>query len=1363
MDSQVNNSFGLSGVVEVILVDKKTRKVVKHVRKTNHLTEPFARWLMMGNLGAVNATGKLGANTAPTAASGDRRNWVSSNPVSELLGSRQQQNYQTCTSSCGVGEYMIYLLSEPVSVDSFTQIPPYFNASLNAISDRRLSNNTSFDSETDHDLPLVVYYGADDTMNDGLFTMAIDNSNSRWGTVMKNPSFTTTYIKNDGYAKIYSVVLGAKHSQLSSDGQPASFDVRQSPAVMLSDWDTTWTNVQAGTTEVSLFTKPASSGAYVLSPFVRNGMVGDLYGDGLYAPSARASSYLSYYDLATKQYEINTSSATKQNAVSGDYYSTTTSSLGDAIGGFVLGTAGGTTKLFRVDPLVDTAAKRTIRVSTYSSWGGTKTTVTLADITPSAGSTFPETLYTNCSPVMVAKQGATAADDEVEIFVSMGIGTFTELTDENGYFHPGGTGVELIKLGVKINAYRQSGNVSDLAGQVTNYGRVAVLPYAVGQKTITPTTSNNYYTVGALIEGVYYLPFTHLLRGCSPHDWSYNENVTDAATPVLCCTSGYQPGVTLDAVAYTRQSDFVFGSNGERRTILVTDEGAVPLVTNQTQHWSMTTGSVISGVSLDEPVVKEENQILVVRYTYTFDIIPDPPNAPALTVSKDVTNVDKLRLTWRPQSGVARYRLQRTEPVGGVTSFENTELITSLSVPPPAMMNETTIDSVNYLLFVDAGLLPNTNYHYRINAVNGGGSSSWVTANNTTNPLTTQVAAATLVTPTVPSVTAQTVKLQWEWSPLTLAAYFEKFDLQYRKSPQLYTVRIRATVGDDFTDQVFYYTLQTPDTTAPKITSLPYGEPVVGEEWSYQVVVEENPTVSFALNPDAVSAGVSVSASGLLTWTPTETNAVKIILYVVAADGATTTQTWQMTPLATAPTYSGPTITSLPVGPVYKGSAWSYSPTASDAAATWQLLATENTDFTDSLTLPAETSNLVALENDWTAVEASVLSNRETLIYTITDLTALTTYDFRIRALIPSSYYASGDVTKSRSGWSSQTTTTTNAVAPSAPSAFTITPENITHTATGVSEGVWRFTWTPQADMNYAIKGYSSTYGYYDALEANTDTTSGNITSKAVEYNAWRNAPLTITPYNNVYALGSTESDAAKVTESAGFYRYANAPQSGNTSNITGDIVTAYNVGSPLNVTGSWTYGTSMWSVLDTSPSTYATATWTHASDESYEEATTALVKFGLTFNNRWGTSGSCNSLPLIGWKVVFDLTSNVTGISANVVAKLYGLVYVNPSQMTLNTPSNVSTRTLLSTVPGVEFIGGTANSTSHLTFNKIHPITNTNSYHAFELEIVVCGDDDETGENPFTLTGTSDNILLKVYSVDLIGAHSQTETLTAL
>ena len=780
MDQRVNNLCGLSGYVDLLLVDKKTQKVVKHIRKRNNLTEPFARWLLMGNLGIPNPASIIGNNA------GTAKNMMVSNPVSRLLGSNAKYLYQACTSSCGTGneaKYGVYLLSEPALVDAHTQIPPYFNASLNALSDRRRAYADDYDPEdpAEIDMPLVVFYGTEATMNDGILTMAMDDGNSCWGKTLTNPSFTTTYVKNDGYAKIHSVVLGACPAQLVASGQPATFDTRQSTSVVLKEWDTTWATATESSTS---FMQSNSSASYLICPYARQSQVSGHFGDGLYAPTPSATSYLTYYDLASKQYERNTAADTaKQNMLSGDCYSTAVSSISGILGGFVLGGTNNETRILRVDASggVSGATSRAILLQYSANWGDSSTngTLTLATLQTTdavlgvdendeeitARAVLP---FANNAPVMVAKRGASAANDTLEIFVSMGVGEFREYSDDAGV-HPGGIGIEIHKLSIAVSAFRTSGNTADLSRHLTNHGRVAVLPYAIGQAVTTPSNLANYYCVGAYLDGEYFLPFTHLLQGCSPHDWSYNDNVPNARRPIYCCTTGYQPGMVLDD-SFQRQRDFLFGANGERRTILTTDDGPTPVVVNQTQHWACSLGSVISGVSLDTPIIKEENQILVVRYTYTLDIMPEIPDTPTLTLATQ--SISAIQIHWTTQGSVARYRLQRVPALIGNGDFTNAENVVTLPVPPPSM---TATPGV----YVDSGLLPNRRYVYRLCAANGGGSSLWGTAAASTDALTTQVADPAFV-PGDFLIAGTMVRLKWQWDQPTLSPYFLRYEIRYK-------------------------------------------------------------------------------------------------------------------------------------------------------------------------------------------------------------------------------------------------------------------------------------------------------------------------------------------------------------------------------------------------------------------------------------------------------------------------------------------------------------------------------------------------------------------------------------------------------
>ena len=864
----MNNSVKLIGYTELMLVDRDTSKIVKYVKQENQLTEPFARWILAGNLCVHNSSTATAQLT------------VESNPISSLLGSTSLPHYQTVTLSLGTGKFGIYLMNTEVNIQETTQIPPYVSASLGALADS------------------VTYYGSSDTSNDGK-TMAPDNGSCRWSKVGLNPAYTTTYIKDDeNTASIKSVVLGVRHDQRTSNCYGSYIMVRQSPVVLPPNWDNAWENAQTGSSAVLNAASAVST--FLVAPFLRTTMRNNRYGDGIYTISTEGG--IGFFDLAEKEFETHTnSSILVTNGITGESYSPSTSESAGFIGsthcggGFAIG--GG--KAIRVVKGAETLVNglgtvRTIGLeyqrklvrsetvqtglgTTTETWYGTYPSLTFTASTENEViQTIPETIYKNCAPVMVAIRGTSTniigtyidpdtglsvnrtevvdnpAEDRIEIFCSLGVGTFTEYTDAEGHYHPGGTGIELHKKVIKINAFREAAPntefVNSLENNVIDYGRVAVLPYAVGTlasptagATEDTSMSGSHYTFGTYdpVNEVYYLPITHIVAGMRMDTWEMKDNPTTADwVPVQCARSECQPGLMFNE-NFTRQSDFMFAiapcpGNGSgvasaRLAMLTTDEGYTPTIVNSRQCWTMTQSLVMSGLTLTEPIEKTPNQILVVRYSYAFEILPEVPEQPTnFTVSSPSTDVaTSLIAQWTPRARTERLRLRRS-----LYSTHTDE--TKLYVASPLLYP-------NNGEYVDTHLRPNTTYYYRILGENAASllattPTEWITASATTKPLIESVVPPTAFQ--LAEVSYRYVELKWVWdqpTPATdpsiandITAFFDEYVLQYKTAPALGVgeTEYSSTVYEDpdgwttVVDSTALHVLQNYLTTIYKISAL---------------------------------------------------------------------------------------------------------------------------------------------------------------------------------------------------------------------------------------------------------------------------------------------------------------------------------------------------------------------------------------------------------------------------------------------------------------------------------------------------------------------------------------------------------------
>lgn len=893
----MNNSIKLVGYTELMLVDRETSKVVKYVKQENQLTEPFARWVLAGNL-CVHNTSTATAQLA-----------VESNPISALLGSTSLPHYQTVTTSLGTGKFGIYLMTSDVNIQKSTQIPPYVSASLGALSDS------------------VAYYGSSNTSNDGK-TMAPDNGSCRWSKVGLNPAYTTTYIKDDeNTVSIKSVVLGARHDQRTGDSYSSYIMVRQSPVVLPPNWDNAWENAQSSSS--TTLNAASSVSNFLVAPFLRTTLRDGRYGDGIYTISTEGG--IGFFDLAEKEFETHTNgSPTVTNGITGETYTPSTSDSAGFVssthcgGGFAIGGSKAIRVTKGAETIVDGVGtvrmisleyqRKLIRSDTVQSGSGTTTetwygTYPNLTFTPSSLAdimqTVPETIYKNCAPVMVAIRGTRTnivgtyvdpntgltvnrtevvddpTEDRIEIFCSVGVGTFTESTDAEGY-HPGGTGIELQKKVIKINAFRESVPNTDFAttliNNVINYGRVAVLPYAVGTLAsptagATPDTSMTgaRYTFGTYdpVNEVYYLPITHIVNGLQLDSWTMKTDPTAADwVPVLCAKPDSQPGLIFDD-NFTRLGDFMFAiapcpGNGSgvaaaRLAMLTTDDGYSPTIINSRQCWNMTQSLVMSGLTLPEPIEKTPSQILVVRYSYAFEILPLVPVQPSnFTVQPPDSDVaTSLVVHWVPGERTERLRLRRS-----LYSTYSDE--TKLYVKSPLLFP----DNGEY---IDTKLRPNTAYFYRIRGENSSSmlavaATDWTTVSAVTKPL-----IETVVTPSpfqMTEVSFRYVELAWAWNQPTpetdpliandITDYFDTYTLQYKLAPALAEgeTEYASTVYDDpdgWTTVTANTNLQDLHTTSCRVTAL-----TPKQTYLFRLRAEIEPS-TYSNPQDAVSPWIGIS------------------------------------------------------------------------------------------------------------------------------------------------------------------------------------------------------------------------------------------------------------------------------------------------------------------------------------------------------------------------------------------------------------------------------------------------------------------------------------------------------------------------
>ncbi|MCR9202079.1 MAG: putative Ig domain-containing protein [Planctomycetaceae bacterium] len=130
--------------------------------------------------------------------------------------------------------------------------------------------------------------------------------------------------------------------------------------------------------------------------------------------------------------------------------------------------------------------------------------------------------------------------------------------------------------------------------------------------------------------------------------------------------------------------------------------------------------------------------------------------------------------------------------------------------------------------------------------------------------------------------------------------------------------------------QVFEITVLPPDegrTDPPVVTSTPIGPAWVGEEWTYQIEATATEAIVYSfISGPTETTGMTVSADGLVSWTPTVTGNYWVQIWVGAGNNGTSHGFLLPVETKNAP----PKIYSVPYDPVYVGAEWQYQVVVDD-------------------------------------------------------------------------------------------------------------------------------------------------------------------------------------------------------------------------------------------------------------------------------------------------------------------------------------------------------------------------------------------------------------------------------------------------
>ncbi|MFN9917063.1 MAG: hypothetical protein ACK53L_31020, partial [Pirellulaceae bacterium] len=139
------------------------------------------------------------------------------------------------------------------------------------------------------------------------------------------------------------------------------------------------------------------------------------------------------------------------------------------------------------------------------------------------------------------------------------------------------------------------------------------------------------------------------------------------------------------------------------------------------------------------------------------------------------------------------------------------------------------------------------------------------------------------------------------------------------------TIRVRVTdQAGSFAEQTFtMVSIPARTGAAPRITSVPTGPAVLGQEYLYEVKAFDPNGDAIVFSLGQAVSGASIDAvSGKLVFNPTTTGSVNFVIH--ASDNIDGTAIQSFTLNIVAPPNQPPEIVSAPVGPAVFGTPWTY-------------------------------------------------------------------------------------------------------------------------------------------------------------------------------------------------------------------------------------------------------------------------------------------------------------------------------------------------------------------------------------------------------------------------------------------------------
>jgi len=273
-----------------------------------------------------------------------------------------------------------------------------------------------------------------------------------------------------------------------------------------------------------------------------------------------------------------------------------------------------------------------------------------------------------------------------------------------------------------------------------------------------------------------------------------------------------------------------------------------------------------------------------------------PGDAPCLVQDPNAPSITSNPVTTATEGSLYTYQVTATAQGNRTVSYSLPGRPSGMSISPAGLISWTPAFNQSGSQYVTVRVADSGNYsaeqNFMITVTNHNGApaitSTAVTTARELHPYSYQVIASdpegdplTFVLTTAPAGMTISSGGLISWNPATL---------QYGDNP----VVVQVSDGTLATTQSF--SLNVAYNTAPAITSIAPATGVEGTAWTHQVVASDpdGDTLMYTLN--SAPAGMAISTSGLVKWTPTVTQVGSSTITVQVSDGiASTVQTFPVT------------------------------------------------------------------------------------------------------------------------------------------------------------------------------------------------------------------------------------------------------------------------------------------------------------------------------------------------------------------------------------------------------------------------------------------------------------------------------------